>query len=115
MSLDAALTRADELGARGEYFEAHEELEAFWMKADGAEKVLLQGLIQVAAGLHRLRLNPSKPDGANYLLDRGLAKVGKHADLLDRDSFLAFEMTVRALRAEGAAPETLAFGLKERR
>lgn len=114
MSLAAALKRADELGAKGEYFEAHEELEAFWMKAAGAEKVLLQGLIQVAAGLHRLRLNPSKPDGANYLLDRGLAKVAKHADLLDGASFESFEKKVRRTRSSGRAPETLTFGLKER-
>ena len=41
MSLQAALDRADELGAAGRYFDAHEELEAFWMKASGDEKTLL--------------------------------------------------------------------------
>ncbi len=112
MSLSAALRRADELGAKGEYFEAHEELEAFWMKAAGAEKVLLQGLIQVAAGLHRLRLEPGKPAGAFYLLDRGLAKAEKEKALLDASSFAAFTRAVRAARASGRAPESLAFGLK---
>ena len=52
MALTAALERADALGAAGKYFDAHEELEAFWMKATGEEKILLQGLIQIAAGLH---------------------------------------------------------------
>ena len=36
----------------GECFEAHETLEALWMLADGSEKRLLQGLIQLAVAWH---------------------------------------------------------------
>jgi uncharacterized protein len=34
------------------FFEAHEALEAVWLKAEGERKTLLHGLIQVAAAFH---------------------------------------------------------------
>jgi uncharacterized protein len=37
---------------RGEFFDAHEVLEDVWRAAPAAEKKFLQGLIQVAVGLH---------------------------------------------------------------
>jgi predicted metal-dependent hydrolase len=111
-ALDEAFGRADELGAAGRYFDAHEELEAFWMKAAGEEKILLQGLIQIAAGLHRLKLDPSKTDGAFYLLDRGVEKLGKTKALLDPGSLAALEDVLRKIRASGRAPAGLTFGLK---
>jgi hypothetical protein len=114
VSLSAALLRADALGAEGRYFEAHEELEAIWMKAAGGEKVLLQGLIQVAAGLHRLKANPAKPDGAFYLLDRGLAKLDASAALLDPASLDALRASLKRIRAAGKSPAALSFGLKPR-
>lgn len=45
---------------RGDFFEAHEELEPAWMgTADPAERALLQGLIKVAAAyVHDVRGNP---------------------------------------------------------
>ncbi|UPT73439.1 MAG: DUF309 domain-containing protein [Elusimicrobiota bacterium] len=112
MSLAAALARADELGAKGEYFEAHEELEAFWMKASGDEKILLQGLIQIAAGLHRLKSDPAKTDGAFYLLDRGLEKILKTQALLAPGPVDALVVGILAVRTSGRAPARLVFGLK---
>jgi predicted metal-dependent hydrolase len=112
ISLQAALDRADELGAAGRYFDAHEELEAFWMKAAGDEKILLQGLIQIAAGLHRLKLDPSKTDGAFYLLDRGMEKLGRTKSLLEGGSLAALESALKKIRASGTAPSGLLFGLK---
>ena len=46
--------------ARGEFFEAHEELEPAWMGSDDlAERALHQGLIKVAAAcVHAVRGNP---------------------------------------------------------
>ena len=108
----SALKRADELGGEGRYFDAHEELEAFWMKAAGDEKILLQGLIQIAAGLHRLKLDPLKTDGAFYLLDRGREKLDKTAKLLVPQTLAALEDALNKIRASGAAPESLIFGLK---
>lgn len=109
--LQAALSRADALGAEGRYFDAHEELEAFWMKAAGDEKILLQGLIQIAAGLHRLQLNPAKTDGAFYLLDRGREKLKKTKSLLVPATLAALEAALGEIRASGKAPEGLVFGL----
>ncbi len=45
---------------RGDFFEAHEELEPAWMGTDDpAERALLQGLIKVAAAyVHEVRGNP---------------------------------------------------------
>ena len=111
MNLQAALTRADKLGATGRYFDAHEELEAFWMRAAGDEKVLLQGLIQVAAGLHRLKLDPKKTDGAFYLLDRGLEKLSKTERLLVPETLAALTSALRKIRMSGRAPDGLVFGL----
>ena len=112
MTLASALARADALGAEGKYFEAHEELEAAWMKAAGPEKTLLQGLIQLAAGLHRLRLDPKKPEGAFYLLDKGLEKLAASRALLEPASLDALAAAMAAVRAGGRAPATLRFGLR---
>jgi len=111
-SLQAALARADALGTKGRFFDAHEELEAFWMKASGDEKTLLQGLIQVAAGLHRLTLDPKKTDGAFYLLDRGLAKLRKTERLLVPGTLARLEAALSKIRASGRVPGPLAFGLR---
>lgn len=113
-SLQQALARADELGAAGRFFDAHEELEAFWMKASGDEKILLQGLIQVAAGLHRLTLDPKKTDGAFYLLDRGVEKLEKTKSLLVPGTLAPLEKSLKPIRASGQAPGGLVFGLRAR-
>jgi predicted metal-dependent hydrolase len=59
---------------RGDFFEAHEELEPAWMASpDRAERSLLQGLIKVAAAyVHDVRGNPAgiarNLEGARALL-----------------------------------------------
>ena len=111
-TLQGWLDRADELGAEGRYFEAHEELELAWKGAGGEVKVLLQGLIQIAAGLHRLRLHPEKIGGAFYLLDRGLEKLDRTRGLLAPEPLAALKAALREVRASGAAPERLRFGLR---
>ena len=111
-SLQAWLDRADELGADGKFFEAHEELELAWNEADGETKLLIQGLIQIAAGLHRLKLHPDKTEGASYLLGRGLEKLRRGNALLTPDSLAALDVEVRTIRASSVAPETFRFGLR---
>jgi hypothetical protein len=113
-SLQGWLDRADELGAEGRFFDAHEELELAWNAAEGDSKILFQGLIQVAAGLHRLGLHPEKTDGAFYLLDRGVEKLLKTRSLLTPDSLAALEPTLKKIRASGIAPKSLRFGLRAR-
>jgi uncharacterized protein len=58
---------------RGAYFEAHELWEDAWRELEGAERTLVQGLIQIAAGLHHLRQDRPRP--AAGLLRKGLEKL----------------------------------------
>lgn len=55
------------------YFEAHEALEAVWLKATGHRKAFLHGLIQVAAAFHHhARGNRA---GFRSLLEKGWSKL----------------------------------------
>ncbi|MDO8757606.1 MAG: hypothetical protein Q7J64_06320, partial [Elusimicrobiota bacterium] len=63
------------------------------------------------AGLHRLKLDPTKTDGAFYLLDRGREKLQKAKNLLVPATLAALEAALGKIRASGAAPESLVFGL----
>ena len=56
-AIDAGLASYE----RGDFFEAHEDLEPAWMGTDDlAERALLQGLIKVAAAyVHDVRGNPA--------------------------------------------------------
>jgi predicted metal-dependent hydrolase len=62
---------------RGAFFEAHEHWEHAWRELDGAPRVAVQGLIQIAAGLHHLQQGRSRP--AARLLGKGLAKLSRGA------------------------------------
>jgi predicted metal-dependent hydrolase len=57
----AALTAGLAAYERGDFFEAHEDLEPAWMGTDDvAERAFLQGLIKVAAAyVHDVRGNPA--------------------------------------------------------
>ncbi len=61
---------------RGQYFEAHELWEEAWRELDGRERTLVQGLIQIAAGLHHL--DERRPRPASALLRKGLAKLSSN-------------------------------------
>lgn len=106
------LDRADELAAAGRFFDAHEELEAGWKTAEGDAKILLQGVIQLASGLHRLKLDPGRTEGALYLFDRGLEKLRRVRGLLEPDSLARLEAAVESVRAAGAAAKSFTFGLR---
>jgi hypothetical protein len=71
--LEVVLGEAGALFDAGLYFEVHEILEPYWMRADGADRQSLQGLIQVAVGFQHLA-NGNR-DGARALLDEGAAKL----------------------------------------
>jgi hypothetical protein len=67
--------RGLEAYARGEYFEAHELWEELWRdEADAGDKRYLQGLIQVAAAMHKIAVH-RQPRPATRLLARALAKL----------------------------------------
>jgi hypothetical protein len=66
-TFDAALLAGAALFGAGEYHAAHDPWEARWLGAEGAERHLLQGLIQATAAVFHAR--EGNPDGA-----RGLAE-----------------------------------------
>jgi hypothetical protein len=70
-----AFTRGAALFDAGAFFDAHEAWEERWrVTADPTEKLFLQGLIQVAAGFHKLFVVESV-ESALRLLAKGLAKL----------------------------------------
>lgn len=65
---------------RGAYFEAHERWEEAWKELDGADRSFVQGLIQIAAGLHHLQQR--RPGPAAAQLRKGFDKVSRGATAL---------------------------------
>lgn len=63
------------------FFEAHEALEEVWLKAEGKEKTLLHGLIQIAAAFHHY----SKGNSAGFrsLLEKGLGKLNQFGEVME--------------------------------
>ena len=66
---DALLQQGIEEFNRGHFFEAHELWEEAWNEVVGEEKRFYQGLVQLAAGYHKLSL--AQENGARKLLERG--------------------------------------------
>jgi predicted metal-dependent hydrolase len=74
-SANQSLVRGARLFDAGDFFEAHEVWEERWRREpDPTQRICLQGLIQVAAGFHKLLVMGSA-DAAHRLLTRGLAKL----------------------------------------
>ena len=59
----------------GDYFAAHELWEDVWQGLVGSERTFVQGLIQIAAGLHHLQQH--RPQPAVSLLHKGLDKLSR--------------------------------------
>jgi predicted metal-dependent hydrolase len=88
---------------RGEYWAAHELWEEVWRTLDGAERTSVQGLIQIAAGLHHLQGGRLRP--GTSLLRKGLEKlVGGTSAPLERLPLDALARQVTRLVAALAAP-----------
>jgi len=62
---------------RRQFFEAHEVWEDGWRVADGPDRLLLHGLIQVAAGFHKLQCG--QPGGCATLLSKAVLKLASAA------------------------------------
>jgi hypothetical protein len=71
--LPVALSSAAALFDGGLYFETHEQLEPYWMRAHGDARGALQGLIQVAVGFQHLANGNTA--GARALLEEGAVKL----------------------------------------
>ena len=84
--LPVALSSAAVLFDGGLYFETHEQLEPYWMRAHGEARDALQGLIQVAVGFQHLANGNAA--GARALLGEGVAKLaGRRLAGRDLDAF----------------------------
>jgi uncharacterized protein len=59
----------------GDFFEAHERWEDVWRLLAGAERSFVQGLIQIAAGLHHLQ--NGRPSPAARLLRKGADRLSR--------------------------------------
>jgi predicted metal-dependent hydrolase len=70
---DGDFAHAVELFNAGRYFESHEVWEGLWLRADGAEKLFLQGLIQAAAAM--LHLERGNLPGARSLQRKAQARL----------------------------------------
>lgn len=68
----------------GRFFEAHEKWEEAWLAETGPSRLLLQGLIQIAAGF--LKAASGNVRAAVHLLDAGLGRLaatGTPPELVD--------------------------------
>lgn len=100
--LPLALDQSAILFEAGLYFEVHERLEPLWLRASGVEREVVQGLIQVAVGLHHL--GNGNLAGARALLHDGAAKLFERSiSGLDVDPFAReVATTLAAIVALGA-------------
>ena len=71
--MNDALSEGIRLFNAQKFFEAHEALEAVWLRAQGDEKTALHGLIQIAAAFHHHALG--NLTGFRSLLDKGWEKL----------------------------------------
>jgi hypothetical protein len=82
----------------GRYWDAHEAWEDRWRVAKDEEKRALQGLIQIAAALHKLHVM-NAPEPALRLFTRGLTKLDGSPQAFDLD-LRDFRARVEAYRAQ---------------
>jgi uncharacterized protein len=73
MTTDSRLTAGIDAFNSGEFFAAHEIWEGLWLETVGPEKLLLQGLVQIAAGY--VKVESGVRGGAIKLLARGLERI----------------------------------------
>lgn len=78
---------------RGEFYEAHEFWEDVWNEIDDPERTWVQGMIQIATGLHKL--TRERPDVCRTLLEKALTKLADAPPAL-----YGFDLT--RLRADAA-------------
>jgi len=104
-TLAGLLARAARLADAGLHFEVHELLEPAWLRAEGVERVGLQGLIQVAVAFHHD--SHDNRAGAIALLTDGLDRVEAAAAALPvetGDFCRDLHTVLAAWRAGGPAP-----------
>ncbi len=71
--IDPSLATAAALFNAGAYFEAHEHMEAEWLRAPAGERFFLQALIHMAVAWHHA--TGGNGEGAQRQVDKGLRKL----------------------------------------
>ena len=103
-----SLARGIEHFNRGEFFQAHEELEDAWRASSGEHRLFLQGLTQAAVALHHH--STGNRDGAASVLARALRNLaGYPAEFggIDLDSLRNDLQAFHSRLPEGTAPNVL--------
>ena len=100
---DSTFVRGARLFDAGSFFEAHEAWEECWLvETNERQRRILQGLIQIAAGFHKL-IVMGAGDSASRLLARGLAKLDGTPAKIGGLSICAFRDAVRLFARDLAA------------
>ena len=86
------------------FFEAHEYLEPYWMKADGDQKKLLQAIIR-AAGAY-VHLEQGNLIGAKRIAAKAVAVLERHQDRLA--PYADIRLLLAKLKSLDPVPPTLA-------
>ncbi len=73
LAVEPRFVRGLELLDRGEYFQAHEVLEAVWCETRGVERLFLQALIHFAVGYYHA--GQGNADGARRQLSKAVRKL----------------------------------------
>ncbi|AEB11164.1 DUF309 domain-containing protein [Marinithermus hydrothermalis] len=97
-----AWREAQALWRAGRYWEVHEALEPLWHEAQGAERAFLQGVILLAAALHKARTSPT---GGRRNYAKALRHLAPLPDVFHGVQVRALELEVhRALLDPGYTP-----------
>ena len=99
---EEGLAEAVDLFNAERYFEAHEVLERLWLTADGPDRELYQGVLQVAVGLHHDARGNRK--GAASMLAKSVSRLAPLAPSRLGVDVARLLDDVRAFQA--AAPDT---------
>lgn len=79
------------------FFDAHERWEEVWDEADDPERRWIQGMIQVATGLHKLAAG--RPDVCHTLLGKAAAKLADAPEAWEGFQVARLGREASALRA----------------
>jgi predicted metal-dependent hydrolase len=99
--------RGRDLFNRGRFFDAHEAWEKLWLRAHGARRLFLQGLIQIAAGCHKAYERGDRR-GCAALVSAGLEKISREGLPTELSEFSErLDGLITRMRAREAASEEL--------
>ncbi len=100
---DPRFHKAIQLFNSTDWYQAHDAFEELWHETNGIERIVLQGVLQIAVA--QVHLERGNKNGATILYGEGLGRLRAHGlpDLgLDLEGFCCLvEMRLRILQQEG--------------